>query len=130
MKYTFLLMEETESGRKLETVFETDDLTESAQVIGMLGGIENGRGGSSGKPSFPKNGKGVYVLSVNALADTQLKAGDSFPSALAASQAMGILKYNAVSMALSKAKTAGDYSVILKGVEFCYENNIPGVDHV
>lgn len=124
-------MEETTDGRKLTTILETDDQAESEQAAGACRGVrERNATIKLTKEEYQRKGRSVYVISVEEESGTSILAGDSWPSAVAASAALGYTKYNRVAIALSTAKGLGGKSITLKGVELCYAEDVPGMGRV
>jgi hypothetical protein len=134
MNYKLLFLKTGPDGVYAEVLLDTNDESRFQAVELAIKRAEQRR---TDKPKFViasppgKQGHQVYVLSV--ASDSQfasmLEAFDPFQSAAALSKLLGYT-YNACSMALTYAKNKGETSATLKGVEFCYEENVPGAASV
>lgn len=124
-------MEETSDGRKFTTVLETDSPVESEQATGACRRVrQETQRLNLTQETYERKGRSVFILSVEEGSASGLQAMDNWPSAVSASLALGYTKYNAVAVALSTAKRMGNKSATLKGVEFCYAEDLPGSDRI
>ena len=116
------------AAHKADLVFETDDA--AALARGMLAlhaavatpGVPFGSFSVVPCKPGPK-GRPVHVRAVAEDYEGPLKAGDTFPTALDASVALGFA-YSAVSIALCMAHRRGEVTAMVRGVEFQYADTL------
>ena len=131
MRYEAIILERGDDGVLLKVTVLLS--TDSKEVLTNF--QERGRAAVGGTPNTfvsspvrrgPK-GRKVQVLAVEEDCGSVLRPGDVFDSASDASRALG-KTYNVVGVELAKVKGTEFPSAVIDGVEFIYQDDMPGRD--
>jgi hypothetical protein len=136
LAYTFMVIKEDRakpSSKEFESLFTTSNDEEYEELKQFL--IDRNAG--LRRASYARNSKEVIAIHIdpshdkwtttpgkNGLLSQPIKTGQRFESANAASGSLG-LRHNEVAQLLSRTAATGEFKATIRGVTFCYAEDLP-----
>lgn len=121
--FELILIDRSNGELGAEVFFTTDKVEDIAKLRALAAGVNRAALPTSTRAGA--KGRAVVVIGKPEESDSIFQPGDQWGSAYETSIALGY-GYNAVAAELKKASMKGEKSVIIRGVELCYLEDMPG----